>query len=258
MAQQTGRTLILDWTNNKYYAGRSSQRRNVFLDLFEDPTPHWDFPAECFPSYPPYDRAKHVFNDPMYFPHKLAMSNAVNIEMNCFLLDQIESAKVKPFYDTLTLTPPVQKTVDDFAAEHFTDDTLGIHVRHGDGEKGHFVRSGRVFKHPEKITERIVRRVRQEQDATGCTVFLATDSLDIYDAIKAAIPEVVFRHGWRPPRNQGGPLQMAPRKAPHTIHALHDAAIDMWLLARCRAFLQPSWSYFTSYATAMEVPKIPL
>jgi len=254
MAKQTGRTLVIDWTDNQWYAARNRLNVNVFLDLFEKLTC-----ATCFDGRPPIDRpsGKFVHNIPQYFPHKAASSETPALELNCFLLDQIAPENLRPFYDDLVLIPFVQKMLDEFAEEHFGNEKVfGIHIRHGDGEKGHFVRIGRVFKHPDKIVDRVVKRAKQEQSATGCKVFLATDSLDMYDAIKEQIPDVIFRMGWRPPRNKGGILQLAARNEP--TKALHDAAVDMWLLSRCYAFIQPSWSYFTSYPTAMEVPKIPL
>ena len=46
-------------------------------------------------------------------------------------------------YHLLTYLQP-QAQLDEFVAEHLTDTpTVGVHIRHGNGEKGHFARYNR-------------------------------------------------------------------------------------------------------------------
>jgi len=261
-AQDTDRTLVIDWTRHTGYSRDPDE--NVFLKIFENPKDRWDFPVWCQErsyerSYEGLPTSKHVFNKQGVFPLAIAQSKVDCIEVNSFLLDHMSFDQTAGFYKAITLIPTVQKIVDDFADEHFGDrPVLGIHVRHGDGEKGHFVRHGRVLEKPQQIVDRIVAKARLLQDEQGAEIFLATDSLDIYDLIQEQLPDVKFRMGWRPPRNSGGARRAARGTRGDLTKVLYDAAVDMWLLQRCFGFLQPTWSHFTSYATGMGVPKIAL
>lgn len=264
-AKETDRTLVIDWTANKGYS--RDLRRNLFLAIFENPKDRWDFPVWCQESsyegqrgYDKLPTTKLIFNDERLFPRGDAEGPQDCLEVNSYLFDQLTVEQTKDFYNAITLVPEVQKLVDDFAEEHFgTSPVLGIHIRHGDGEVGHFARVGRRLKHPDKVVNKIVVKVRELQSATpDLKVFLATDSLDMYDLIKEQVPEVIFHMGWRPPRNSGGHRRVAKSKRVDPAKVLYDAAVDMWLLARCVGFIQPTWSHFLSYAKGMGVPKVEL
>lgn len=122
--------------------------------------------------------------------------------------------------------PAVSDQVNEFAAKHFTDPMIGVHIRHTD------------MRMPLEETLRAVHELKQN---LGARIFLATDN----QAIERTLA-----------RQFGDDLVTMPKRYPDNGKHLHshrvagmtnyekalDAAVEMYLLARCDAIVryQPS------------------
>lgn len=122
--------------------------------------------------------------------------------------------------------PAVSDKVDEFASKHFTGPMVGVHIRHTD------------MRMPLKETLRTVHALKQ---SLGARIFLATDN----QAVEQALADLF-----------GDDLVTMPKRYPDNGKHLHshrvagltnyekalDAAVEMYLLARCDAIVryQPS------------------
>lgn len=122
--------------------------------------------------------------------------------------------------------PAVSDQVDEFAAKHFTGPMIGVHIRHTD------------MRMPLEETLRNVHALKQNM---GARIFLATDNQTVERTLA---------------RQFGDDLVTMPKRYPDNGKHLHshrvagmtnyekalDAAVEMYLLARCDAIVryQPS------------------
>jgi len=124
--------------------------------------------------------------------------------------------------------PVVSDKVDDFAARRFTGPMIGLHVRHTD------------LRMPLEETLRVVEELRR---AMGARIFLATDSREIELALSARYGEdlVAMPKGY--PEN-GKHLHSHRVAGLSNFEKAVDAAVEMYLLARCDAIVRYRASTF--------------
>jgi hypothetical protein len=140
-----------------------------------------------------------------------------------------------PFFEALRLQPHWEAVADAFARQYFSRRyVVGVHVRHGNGEPGHFKHASRQIKDLRLFTSNFERYLRACHPRVDPVIFVSTDSDVVIDALADRFPgQVVSRRQWRPAADAGCALHLAhEHPAGRHAHAA-DAAIDMMLLRRC-------------------------
>lgn len=253
----TGRQLYVDWSDFMY----SDRGENVFPRLFKIRGVPFSYrlpqAPEVFPDFWRNELTKSSLveqlginhMDPKVmdetrielsrrYPQPVAAFWSFNLDPMRASLDHIHEHL--PQFSNLTVDdicaevmkkhilprPAVSDQVDEFAAKHFTGPMIGVHIRHTD------------MRMPLKETLRTVHDLKQ---SLGARIFLATDN----QAIERELAEL-FRDD----------LVTMPKRYPENGKHLHshrvagmtnyekalDAAVEMYLLARCDAIVryQPS------------------
>jgi len=253
----TGRQLYVDWSDFMY----SDRGENVFPRLFKIRGVPYSYrlpqAPEVYPEYWSRKLTKNLLVEQMGIDHmdpKVMGETRIDLSRRypqtvaafwSFNLDPMQAAldhihEHLPQFSNLTVDgvcaevmkkhilprPAVSDQVDDFAARHFTGPMIGVHIRHTD------------MRMPLEETLRIVHELKQ---GLGARIFLATDN----QAVERTLA-----------RQFGDDLVTMPKRYPDNGKHLHshrvagmtnyekalDAAVEMYLLARCDAIVryQPS------------------
>lgn len=253
----TGRQLYVDWSDFMY----SDRGENVFPRLFKIRGVPFSYRLPHAPDvYPDFWSRELATNslveqvginhmDPKVmdatridlstrYPQTVAAFWSFNLDPMQAALDHIREQL--PQFSNLTADgvcghvmkqhilprPAVSDLVDEFAAKHFTGPMIGVHIRHTD------------MRMPLEETLRSVHALKQNM---GARVFLATDNQTVERTLA---------------RQFGDDLVTMPKRYPDNGKHLHshrvagmtnyekalDAAVEMYLLARCDAIVryQPS------------------
>ena len=263
------RELIVDWR------GLSQMRdpdANYFSEFFEQPPTLLDVPV----SYAPVDGLEYGPESPAGewldpgAAHELGFglrsSDAEFVVLQPYHgLDRLNPGEValllRPFYEELRPAPDVRAAADEWWAEHFEGRfVVGVNIRSGNG---HYFGKGMqyakrvdvsIFENERRFVRVIEKAVRErtaglpasERERAG--VFYATDSAAMSELLRT-VPNAVTRRGVFPPPKTGDTYRFeaegnADRKA------IADTLVDMFLLARCDAFIFNS-SLFNQYARVM-------
>ena len=133
----------------------------------------------------------------------------------------------------------IKKIVENFKNDYFTKPTLGIHIRHGNGEKGNFEKENRIIQDQNAFVKKAIdhlKEVGKKDFGTDFQIFLCTDSQEIIDIFQEMYPETIYRKINLPIKGQGGFLAVQSDTIvtiEDPIKSLEDSLIDMLLLAEC-------------------------
>lgn len=248
-ASRTARTLVIDWRNSRYLLDRSA---NAFPRLFQPMDQIAGVQILCDDSV-----AEEKFPKPVVSLHKLEprrrrllIRDGADVDASTLvnknpmhILPSLTAQRT--IFSALRLHPDVYHELEVFRRREFgAAKVLGIHVRHGNGEHLGFGRETNL----EELKLQIVRNCKRLCEAlkkSACLrvkVFLATDSQEVEDTLKSALPNVVTRSKLFHVTG-GGPLH---RRALGLAGA-QDALIEMFLLAHCNALIYTD-SWFSYYA----------
>jgi Nodulation protein Z (NodZ) len=129
--------------------------------------------------------------------------------------------------ERLELAPALRQRVRDFSAQHFSETTVGVHVRYTD-------RKNSFERYPAVIDELLGRDAR-------AVLFLATDNRDVEEQFRARFTRIVTLPKWFP--EPGLPLHRV-RRCPDKLGTGADALVEMYLLGRCRYLIYDQRSTF--------------
>lgn len=271
-ARGTDRILVADWRLNVY---SPDPRENLFPLCFE-PTPHLagvPLIADERVGREQWPRPRHplVWNDDArwHSPVRRREADVVadrdaavalisaghDVEAPTVVFDAcvnkglVSLTDARTFLGALRAVAPVRDAVARFRAEHFgTSPLIGIHVRHGNG--GDILGHARSWDSFPAALERCARGVEQARRLLGpsSTVFLCTDSSEVERALSERIPNLLCR-----PKTSRPPGQGELHLWREANLGLHDALVEMLLLAECDVLLRyPPKSFFSFYAAVMK------
>ena len=181
----------------------------------------------------------------------------------------------RAFVDAIRLKPQFLQPFEAFVQRELrcsgASATIGVHVRHGNGETGEFTALGRGLIAPslEAAVERVHARIEPFCPANRPhTILVMSDSqsfIEAYRQLKAGgLRRVVTREQWKPPDGAGAFFVAGSATAgfnaeqactpPDELQLAADAVIDMLCLAACDVFLATSHSMFTFYPAKLGQP----
>lgn len=253
----TGRQLYVDWSDFMY----SDRGENVFPRLFKIRGVPFSYrlpqAAEVYPDFWRKELTKSSLveqlginhMDPKVmdetrielsgrYPQTVAAFWSFNLAPLRAALDHIHEHL--PRFSNLTVDdicaevmkkhilprPAVSDQVDEFAAKHFTGPMIGVHIRHTD------------MRMPLKETLRAVHELKQR---LGARIFLATDNQAVERTLAKQFEDDLVTMPKRYPDN-GKHLHSHRVAGMTNYEKALDAAVEMYLLARCDAIVryQPS------------------
>jgi hypothetical protein len=251
----TGRRVAIDWRDESY----SESGENAFPKFFDcpeavpiDTLPNTDsiFPAVWIGnlemslgalqrrlkrnSYTEmsFDVAKADYSEDMIvfcsYTHKTpALRNLFkgkyahlkNVETPAILRSTLD--------EKLQLVPEIKAGIDEFKANYFGDDTIGVHVRYTD------------IKVP---LDKIIGKVQAVARRRDPVIFLATDSQEVVETFQAKFPRLVTTNKWFPPDGQR--MHQNWDYCPNRYENGVEALTDLFLLSECRSLVFSSKSSF--------------
>lgn len=253
----TGRQLYVDWSDFMY----SDRGENVFPRLFKIRGVPFSYRLPQTPDVHPHFWSKEIARNSLVeqlgidhmdpkvmdetridlsrrYPQTVAAFWSFNLAPMQAALDHIHGHL--PQFSNLTVDeicaevmkkhilprPAVSDQVDEFATAHFTGPMLGVHIRHTD------------MRMPLEETLRIVHERKQRM---GARIFLATDNQAIERALQRQFRDDVVTMPKRYP-DHGKHLHSHRVAGMTNYEKALDAAVEMYLLARCDAIVrfQPS------------------
>ncbi len=116
----------------------------------------------------------------------------------------------------LELHPQIRQRVDAFKAAHFSDVTIGLHIRYSD-------RKNSFAAYP-----RIVDKLLSRHPDAG--IFLATDNKDVEQFFQTRYRAVIVTKKWVPA--PGVPIHRT-RECPDKLESGIEALVDLYLLGAC-------------------------
>ena len=155
--------------------------------------------------------------------------------------------------ERIQLKPKFQAQLDEFVAEHLTDTpTIGVHIRHGNGEKGHFARYNRGdrWSNMEAAVDEVHAGVLAHAVgyARPLQILVMSDSADFTAMYmkrhNGGDYKVITREpSFRPPPGQGVFIQASwGLSLEQQVQLAADAVIDM---GACNVFFAAAHSLFT-------------
>lgn len=153
------------------------------------------------------------------------------------LFPQVEADAVRRFLGGLEPIAEIRAAAERFAAEWLArGPTVGLHVRHGNGEseerfdRGH---SSRLNRSPAALVAafRLAIAASAKRFGEPAQLFLATDSVEVQERFAAAFPGLVVRPKPLPPAGCGALHAQAGDRGGR------EALIEMLLLAGCDALV---------------------
>lgn len=269
-ARNTGRTLIVDWRRSTYSATGS----NLFPACFANRTEIAGVPLICgpdpdtaglpLPVHPPGwnsalmatpwlakgDGPPHERDDAVALIRSGGDVSSPTVVFRACINDGVVAFDdARRFLGELCPVAAVRNEVESFwrSAEPGVP-WIGLHVRHGNG--GNILGHAASWRSFAEAVERCALAVAEARRHLGdrAPVLLCTDSVDVENAARKAIPGLVCRP--KAYRRSGRGELHAGRAAPG---GLNDAMTEMLLLAGCRALIRyPAGSFFSFYAAVMK------
>ncbi len=249
------RKLLVDWRENRNYGLSDS---DIFQDLFSsDEILSFDpsfGEGSVWPEYwkPFIGRTQPYSSD---FPLTTVRSSDIEEiprdELNKF--DLIVITRDDKYWHSheyleefsqisrcLSPNSEILKTIDNFEKENFSDHTVGIHFRHGNGEKTVVPPDINWF------FEKIESIYGSKKDFR---VFLCTDCSAVVSRFEEKYPGLVIHtEKFYPPLGSGG-MHYAKGDEAKMSSAI-EAIIDIWLLSRCSRLIG-SKSFFSRLAVIL-------
>ena len=121
----------------------------------------------------------------------------------------------------------------DHICQHFTKDTVGVHIRRTDNAKS--IEGSPI----ESFLQAMAQEVKAHPQAT---FFLATDDTAVKEMLCKRFPKRIFTQSEPASRN--------------TLDGMRNAVVDLWCLSRTSRMIGSYWSSFTD--AAAELGQIPL
>jgi Nodulation protein Z (NodZ) len=259
-ASRTGRTLVIDWRNSRYLPDRSA---NAFPRFFQPMDQIAGVRVACEGCI-----REAQFPKPVFRLHKLQPVQYRDLFRAGADVDAPTLVNNKPMhifpaltlqrmvFSALRLHPEIQQEMEAFRETQFgAVKVVGIHVRHGNGEHLGFGRKVCIYEVNREVvsTYKRVHETMRKSSGLRTKIFLATDSQEVEEALKSALPNVVTRN--KSFHTVGdGPLH----RRVLGLTGAQDALIEMYLLACCDALIyNDSWfSYYARVIGRFDTPPV--
>ena len=164
------------------------------------------------------------------------------------------------FLSHLELKPPFRDRFDNFKQEQFSGKSIiGLHIRHGNGEKGDFANKKRQITELDQKIDLILEHIESLSIDLGVdfSVFLCTDSDIIVEKLNERLSDLITREQWRPPVGSGISFELGQDCPDGEIENAANAAIDIFLLGSCHyiASLEPISWFFSTASRRLAAPE---
>jgi len=258
----SGRRVIVDWTDNAY----SNHGENVFLSYFQTPLVEvgGTLPSEgsVFPKVWQghldwsVSRMMHAYDPDKHSSFRIHRKYSANLKR----LDYPEDIVVLWSYthriqdlksslsrqsgnewgggvddilrhlliEYMVIRPEIKARIDAFRNKSFSDNVIGVHVRHSD-------RPANVDRYLD-----MVRRLRKNND--DAAIFVATDNQSVLSRFQSSFPKVISTDKWYP--DSGVPMHQNS-SCPDAFENGVEALVDMYLLSYCQWLVYPKGSTFS-------------
>jgi SAM-dependent methyltransferase len=247
-ARKTDRRLIVDWNDGYYDDGKND--KDVFSQYFIYPK------SNCIEFY---DILKNAGNKIKIYPcgwHVRSVGLGVSYSLDSTLywalykerppredvdadvvvftwhnVPMSMSKQTSELYREFKLQPKIVEKIDRFASDKFKTPPIGVHVRHGNGERR--VIAPEIDWFIDKIEE-----IRKEDENTP--IFLCTDSIFVQEYFLNKFDNVCYTEKKFPLL---GPLHNNPMNKDCPFINGEQALVDMYLLARCDVLLLTGYHF---------------
>ena len=265
-AQQLNRGVIVDWRGSAFLKDQSA---NYFTEFFETPSEIQGVPIRYAPIHELSADAPEVGVSVARSYLSTPPPEKVFVIRDYHGLERLDPKssedgqfwRLKDFYRFIQPREFVQREIDRFAAEHFTNQfVIGVNLSSGNGEfdKGQYYQgrvdidifsADRVFlRKVEQARANAVRRLpRPFRDKAR--IFFATDAYKMHGLL-SKLPNAVTRRTVFPPPGVGRVYCDYNDPGYTDRDAIVDAIADMFLLARCQALIR-NGSVFNAYAVTV-------
>jgi hypothetical protein len=248
-ARRTARTLVIDWRNSLYLADRAVNAFPRFFQpldqidgvkiICDDSVGKRNFPE---PVLPLHKLPAREYRELLRMGTDIAAPTLINTRpMHIFPPLAVQQRIIR----AVRLHDEVQREVDEFRQAEFAGATvLGVHFRHGNGERLAFGRDLSLQESCQKIALRCQELCGNLSRSSSFPVrtFLATDSQEAEETLRALVPGVVTRNKTY---HAAGTGRLHRRSL--GLRSAKDALVEMFLLARCNALIYNN-SWFSYYA----------
>jgi Nodulation protein Z (NodZ) len=233
-ARATARELIVDWNDFAYY---SPAVGDVFSALFERPVTSLRPLSELrgLSVHPEaWSDLLEAYRDDLnaeIMPYELSFcpppEDDSNIDADVVVVTRnTANRRIRASYRELCPRGLVTDFASDFKHRVFRESMIGVHVRHGNGE--------RCFRPPDLSWFREqVAELRAAAPEHG--LFLCTDSGAVLEKFRAIYPDLASTCKWYPDLG-AGPLHQNPG-CPDRFRNAVEALIDIWLLKDCASLV---------------------
>lgn len=270
-AQQLNRAVIVDWRESAFLKDQSA---NYFTEFFEAPSSIQGVPILYAPTPEPFDDAQgrliadapEVQLDVARSYLKTPPSDRVFTIRDYHGLERLDPAgagdrrfwRLRDFYTYITPRDFVQREIDRFARDHFTDAfVIGVNLSSGNGEfdkgKTYYGRVDLDIFSKDRVFLRKIEKARglavqnlPKVFRDKARIFFATDAYKMH-ALLSQLPNSVTRRTVFPPPGVGRVYCDYNDPGYTDRDAVVDAIVDMFLLARCQALIC-NFSVFNLYA----------
>ncbi|MEG3639055.1 nodulation protein NodZ [Magnetococcus sp. PR-3] len=241
-AIQTGRHLIIDWRQSIYIQDPSI---NLFLQLFH--IPNQIEGIRVFVAAPQFDDSSlptpilHSDQWPFEDYHHAMLEGIDRPEPTLLITRPMHhlpsEERQAELFRYIQPAPRLAQKIQPFQTAHFSPrPVIGVHIRHGNGERLGQGRDALIELGIEGIYTRIMHTVARITDQPH-SLLLCTDSLDLRQYAQAHHPHLIYWDSQLLADNQG-PIH---NKA-FDLQGAEDAVIEMWLLAATQGLIyNPSW-----------------
>ncbi len=247
-ARDTGRALAVDWRRSRYLDDPDA---NLFFELFDPP--RWLAGVEILPEQAvaeASERAEASLSaaSEADFLRRLFRSEdlpaeVLSCERTMHVLPGLDHQRA--MFSALRPKAEIEQLVETISSSEFGPRrTIGVHVRHGNGEQ---LKSGREEFTPE-TGPRVVERIEQLVSLLGADrpkVLVCTDGPELEAELLARLPGAFATDRPRDEAGQG-PLHVSR----HGLAGARAALVDMLLLARVDILIHNN-SWFSHYARIM-------
>lgn len=268
-AQQMGRTVIVDWRESAFLKDKSA---NYFTEFFEAPAEIQGVPILYAPTAELADASstpREIGVTAARLVQQQGSDDPVLVIRDYHGLERLNPKgaassnfwRLKDFYRYIVPRDFVRQAIEQFAGKEFRDAFIvGVNLSSGNGEfdKGQtyqgrvdidiFSKDASFLRKVERARRLAVkglpRGLRQE-----ARIFFATDAYRMHHLL-SRLPNAVTRRTVFPPPGVGRVFCDYNDPGYTDRHAVVDAIVDMFLLARCQALIR-NGSVFNEYATTV-------
>lgn len=189
-------------------------------------------------------------------PHYLIERNR-NLEEPCSLTtEQVQSEY--NFYKGLRQRFRQRDKVNAFVSQHFENHfVVGMHVRAGNGEGGHFQDSQRFIRNEtewvQRTSNKIVEIIQQQNTTRSPLLFIATDTRSMVDQFRTQLKGILPVLDWPQERPEEGSgvffgakaAREQPKEESKCLQSWTDTVMDVMLLSHVDVLFAPLVSSFT-------------